>query len=200
MQDDSIVTKEEMDFIRSLQEAQRPVPLPLGLTLEGGKQVKELLTQLATHEQLTIEAHIDNQRITFPLQVVEDEFHALHLQLGTPSIVEQTATDRPWRLPLDPPLNLQDEHGTPSALWLHAISQSGMLVEVRGQPAPKRFTLWLPVRGRQPIELRGILARKAGDGLIAYRQSLRKTKHSERLSTFLLERHQQLHRSDITTD
>ncbi|MBM7060102.1 hypothetical protein JQX08_05225 [Pseudomonas sp. UL073] len=193
MQDDSILTQEELDFLRSLQDNQKPDPLPVGLLLEGGKQAKELLARLAAHEQLTIEAHIDSQRITFPLHVIEDEFHALHLQLGTPTIVEQTSADRPWRLPLDPPVNLVDEHGEPSLIWLHAVSQSGMLVEVRGQPVPKRFSLWLPIPGRQPIALQGILARKAGEGLTAYRQSLRKTRHSERLRSFILEQHQQLH-------
>ncbi|CAD5107495.1 hypothetical protein [Zestomonas carbonaria] len=197
MQDDSILTQEELDFIRSLHEAPRPIShIPQKLTVEGGEQTRELLAQLATHEQLTIEAHIDSQRITFPVRVVEDEFNALHLQLGAPTIVEQASAERPWRLPFTPPANLVDEEGLPSALWLHTLSQSGVLVEVREQPVPKRFNLWLPVEGQRPLELSGTLARQTGEGLFAYRLNLRKSRSNERLRAFLLERHQHLHRQE----
>ncbi|AYC31822.1 hypothetical protein D3880_05230 [Pseudomonas cavernae] len=194
MQDDSILTQEELDFIRSLPSGPHaPLPSASALIVDGGERTKELLARLAAHEQVTIEAHIDSQRVSFPVLLVEDEFHTLHLQLGLPTIVEQAAADRPWRLPFNEPLELLDAEGLPSGLWLHSLSLSGLLVEVRGLPAPpKRFTLWMPVHGDEPIELRGILTRKTEQQLVAYRLSLRKTRQHERLRQFMLDHHPQL--------
>lgn len=200
MQNHPLLTQEELDFIQSLLGnpslgSQLSTP---SLRVDGGTQTKDLLTRLAAQDQLTIEAHFNGERITFPLQLVEDEFHALHLELGVPNIVEQGSADRPWRLPLAEPIGLLDENGAQSGLWLHSISLSGMLVEVRNQTQPpKRFTLWLPLPGQEPIELRGILARTTEQRLIAYRLSRGKTQHSERLRQFIFQQHRRL--NPITT-
>ncbi|WP_027896036.1 hypothetical protein [Zestomonas thermotolerans] len=199
MQDDtvSILTQEELDFIRSLQDApQVPTTRSQLLILEGGDRTKKLLTQLASEEQLTIEAHIDNQRITFPVRVVTDEHEGLHLQLGAPTIVEQHVADRPWRLHFEPPVNLIDAVGKSTSMWLHELSQSGLLVELRERKqAPEHLALWLPVDGQQPLELTGNLVRKTSEGLYAYRQTLRKSRSIERLRAYLLDQLQRLRHS-----
>ncbi|MGH8433126.1 MAG: PilZ domain-containing protein [Pseudomonas sp.] len=195
MQKHPLLTPEELDFIQNLRSMPRSrgsLSTP-SLRVDGGTQTKDLLTRLAAQDQLTIEAHFNGERITFPLQLVEDEFHSMHLQLGTPNIVEPGSADRPWRLPLAEPIGLLDENGAQSGLWLHSISLSGMLIEVRDQtPQPKRFTLWLPLPGQAPIELRGILARTTEQRLVAYRLTLRKTLHSERLRQFIFQQHRLL--------
>ncbi|UVE16914.1 PilZ domain-containing protein [Pseudomonas sp. LS44] len=193
MQDESILTHDELQFIRELQNAPRPADPPTtALLVDGGERTKELLARLAVHEHLTIEAQIDNQRVSFPVHLVEDEFHALHVQLGLPTIVEQAAANRPWRLPFPEPLALLDADGKASGLWLHSLSQSGLLVEVRDRPIPKRFTLWMPVPDAQPIELRGTLIRETEQHLIAYRLSQHKVRQHERLRKFILDHHPQL--------
>ncbi|MCY1278026.1 hypothetical protein D9M68_246690 [compost metagenome] len=194
MSDDTILTQEELDFIRDLQTHSRSSDAGVpSLTLDGGPRAKKLLARLALHEQLTLEAQIDNQRVCFPLQVVEDEQHNLQLRLGPPSVVEQSSTVRPWRLHFDIPVNLLDEQDRPTTLWIHSLSLSGMLVEVHDEPAPREFALWLPLDDQPDMELQGSLVRRTGDGLYAYAVNLARPQQVERLRSFLLDRHQRLH-------
>ena len=187
-----LLTSEELDFIQDLPLAPPgPVQTP-SLKVEGGAQTKALLTQLAATDQLTIEAHFNGERVTFPLQLVEDEFHSLSLTLGSPQVVEQGAPERPWRLHLKHPIALLDEQGKPNGMWLHEVSTTGMLVEVRHQLVPNNCTLWLPQAGGEPIRLQGILARRSNQRLVAYRLSGRKSAHSERLRQYIYQQHRLL--------
>lgn len=194
MQDSPLLTSEELDFLQDLQSPPRtlgPLQTP-SLRVEGGTQTKDLLTRLAASDQLTIEAHFNGERVTFPLQLVEDEFHAFSLELGAPQVVEQSSSERPWSLALEPAIELVDEHGKPSGLWLHSLSTTGLLVEVRHQLVPNSFTFWLPQAGAEPIRLQGILARRTRQRLVAYRLSGRKTEHSERLRQYIYQQHRLL--------
>ncbi|MCE6982932.1 hypothetical protein EI534_37415, partial [Pseudomonas frederiksbergensis] len=80
MQADALLTQDELDFIRSMQHAPQPHPAepPSRLMVNGGSEIKNLLTRLIADEQVTLQAQFNNQQMTFPLQLVEDEFHALH--------------------------------------------------------------------------------------------------------------------------
>ncbi len=194
MQDSSLLTSEELDFLQDLQtppRSQGPVQTP-SLRVDGGTQTKALLTRLAASDQLTIEAHFNGERVTFPLQLVEDEFHSLTLEIGPPQVVEQGPSERPWRLHLSPAVALVDEHGKPSGFWLHTVSTTGLLVEVRHKLVPNNFSLWLPQAGASPIRLQGILARRSDQRLVAYRLSGRKTVHSERLRQYIYQQHRLL--------
>jgi hypothetical protein len=194
MQDAPILTSEELDFIQDLQTP-APPPGPAqtpSLRVDGGAQTKALLTRLAASDQLTIEAHFNGERVTFPLQLVEDEFHSLSLEIGLPQVVEQGQCERPWRQRLAPAIALVDEQGKPNGMWLHSISTTGMLVEVRHQLVPNNLTLWLPQSGSEPIRLQGILARRTEQRLVAYRLSGRKTVHSERLRQYIYQQHRLL--------
>lgn len=196
-----LLTKEELDFIQNVQGSHQldtPVPTP-SLLVDGGAQVKALLTRFAAHEQLSIEAHFDGQRMTFPLQLVEDEFHALHLELGAPEIFDEGPIDRPWRLSLKNPLALLDKNGAETALWVQELSPNGMLVDIRNlNKPPKRFALWLALPEQKPIALRGALVRSAEQHLAAYQLSMRHSGDSERLRQFLFQQHRLLHPSAET--
>lgn len=196
MPHETLLTQAELDFIQNMQHNPRlNVPdATHGLMVNGGRQVQALLTRLAAHEQVTIQAQFDNQQMTFPLHLVEDEFHALHLQVGAPSIFEEGPRIRPWRLVLPEPLPLESEKGALTGLWVRELSFKGILLENRrSTPAPKRFSAWLHPHGHQPIALHGAVERLTEKGLIAYRLSQRNKDSIERLRQYILARHRQIH-------
>ena len=123
MQRDALLTQDELDFIQTMQHnPQLNVrDATSSLLVNGGSQIRDLLTRLAAHEQVTIHASFEDQQMTFPLHLVEDEFHALHLRLGVPSIYEGGPMVRPWRLVLDEPVALENARGQPGALWVHCL-------------------------------------------------------------------------------
>ncbi len=198
MQRDNILTPDELEFIQKMQH--NPT-LNLGdksssLVVNGGVQIQDLLTRLAAHEQVTIQAQFDNQQMTFPLHLVEDEFHALHLELGAPSIFEEGPRIRPWRLILPEPMPLQTEKGSPTALWVHEVSFKGILLEIRKQTKPpKSFASWFCPEGHAPISLRGTFERLTQHGLAAYRLSQNSKEDTERLRQYILQEHRKIHPS-----
>lgn len=198
MQRDNILTPDELEFIQKMQH--NPT-LNLGdksssLVVNGGVQIQDLLTRLAAHEQVTIQAQFDNQQMTFPLHLVEDEFHALHLELGAPSIFEEGPRIRPWRLILPEPMPLQTEKGSPTALWVHEVSFKGILLEIRKQTKPpKSFAALFCPEGHAPISLRGTFERLTQHGLAAYRLSQNSKEDTERLRQYILQEHRKIHPS-----
>lgn len=198
MQRDNLLTPDELEFIQKMQH--NPT-LNLGdksssLVVNGGVQIQDLLTRLAAHEQVTIQAQFDNQQMTFPLHLVEDEFHALHLELGAPSIFEEGPRIRPWRLTLPEPVPLETEKGTPTALWVHEISFKGILLEMRKQTKPpKSFAAFFTPLEHAPIALRGTFERLTQHGLAAYRLSQNSKEDTERLRQYILQEHRKIHPS-----
>jgi hypothetical protein len=198
MQRDTILTQDELDFIQNMQHNPK---LNLrdksrSLVVNGGVQIQDLLTRLAAHEQVTIQAQFDNQQMTFPLHLVEDEFHALHLELGAPSIFEEGPRIRPWRLALAEPVALETEKGSLTALWVHEISFKGILLEFRKQTKPpKYFSAWFTPTGLAPIALRGTFERLTEQGLAAYRLSQNSKEDTERLRQYILQEHRKIHPS-----
>lgn len=143
---------------------------------------------------MTIQAHFDNQQMTFPLQLVEDEFHALHLRLGVPSIFEDGPMVRPWRLNLEQPVALQNVRGQPGALWVREVSFKGVLLEVRGRSKPPRqFALWFSPSGYERIALRGTFERQTAKGCYAYRLNQSDKDQTERLRQYILQQHRLTH-------
>ena len=198
MQRDTLLTQDELDFIQNMQHNPKlnVRDASRGLLVNGGVQIQELLTRLAAHEQVTIQAQFENQQMTFPLHLVEDEFHAMHLELGAPSIYEEQGPQvRPWRLSLPEPLPLQTEKGSQTALWVHEISFKGILLENRkATKPPKYFALWFAPPGYAPIALRGTFERLTEQGLAAYRLSQRRNKEdTERLRQYILQQHLLVH-------
>ncbi|MDD0980901.1 hypothetical protein [Pseudomonas shahriarae] len=196
MQRDALLTQDELDFIQNMHHnPQLNVrDVSSSLTVNGGAQIRDLLTRLAAHEQVTIQAQFDNQQMTFPLQLVEDEFHALHLRLGVPSIFEDGPMIRPWRLVLEDPVALENVRGQPGALWVHEVSFKGLLVQCRGRSKPPRtFSMWFSPSGYERIAVRGTLERETARGLFAYRLSQGDADETERLRQFILQQHRLAH-------
>ena len=192
----ALLTQDELDFIQSMQHNpqlnQRDASS--SMTVNGGVQIRDLLTRLAAHDHLTIQAQFENQQLTFPLHLVEDEFNAMHLRLGVPSIFEDGPMIRPWRLALEAPVALENVRGNSSALWVHEVSFKGVLIEVRGRiKPPKTFSLWFSPSGYERIAVRGTLERETARGLFAYRLSLGDADETERLRQFILHQHRLIH-------
>lgn len=198
MQEQPLLTQAELDFIQQLNKKsaaskRKPVPVP-DLLVDAGAQLKELLAYCAVNEQLTIEAHVANQRLTFTAHLVEDAHHVQHLELGAPQIFDEGPASRAWRLPLDPPVALRQRNGKPSDLWIHELSLNGLLIELRAKrAAPEHFELILPLAGQKPIAIEGGLVRKTSGGLLAYRLDPLDKRGSERLQQFIFQQHRALH-------
>jgi hypothetical protein len=196
MSHDSLLTQAELDFIQNMQHNPKLNVLDAtrSLTVNGGRQIQDLLTRLAAHEQVTIQAQFDNQKMTFPLHLVEDEFHALHLELGAPTIFEEGPRIRPWRLTLPEPVALENENGELTPLWVHEISFKGVLLEHRkSSRPPKLFSAWFAPLGQAPIALRGTFERLTESGLAAYRLSQHNKEDTERLRQYILQQHRKIY-------
>lgn len=196
MQRDALLTQDELDFIRSMQHnPQLNVrESTSSLLVNGGAQVRDLLTRLAANEKVTLQAHFDNQQMTFPLQLVEDEFHALHLRLGVPSIFEDGPMVRPWRLTLEEPVALENAKGQPGRLWVREVSFKGVLLEIRNRTRPpKQFAQWFSPSGYERIALHGRFERQTEAGFYAYRLDQRDAEETERLRQFILQQHRHSH-------
>lgn len=192
MQDQPLLTQAELDFIQTLQDRpksskHRAIP---DLLVDAGGQIKALLTHCAAHEQLTIDAHIANQRLTFTPQLVEDAQHAQHLELGIPQIFDEGPVSRAWRLQLEQPVALRQRNSTPSDLWVHELSMTGLLLEQRAKrEASKHISLILPLGGQKPIAIQATLVRQTAQGLLAYQLHPLDRRGSERLQQYLYRQH-----------
>jgi hypothetical protein len=196
MQADALLTQAELDFIQSMQHSPQLnlIDSMSTLLVNSDRRIQTLLTRLVANEQVTLQAQFNNQQISFPLQLVEDEFHALHLQLGLPEIYEDGPMLRPWRLSLEQPSALLDAHEQDSGLWVRDISFKGALLEVRNlaQP-PARFELRFAPGDITPIELHGVLGRRIGQDLAAYDLSQSPAEEIERLRGYILQAHRRAH-------
>jgi hypothetical protein len=196
MQRDALLTQDELDFIQTMQHnPQLNVrDTTSSLMVNGGAQIRDLLTRLAANEKVTIQARFDNQQMTFPLQLVEDEFHALHLRLGVPSIFEDGPMVRPWRLALEQPVALENARGQPGRLWVREVSFKGILVEIRNGTRPQRqFAQWFSPSGYERIALHGRFERQTEAGFYAYRLDQSDLEETERLRQFILQQHRHSH-------
>jgi len=196
MQVDALLTQDELDFIRTMQHTPQlnVRDTTASLLVNGGTQIRDLLTRLVANEHVTIQAHYQNQQLSFPLHLEEDEFHAVHLKLGAPSIYEDGPMVRPWRLTLNEPVVLEDDKGRMTDFWVRDISFQGVLLDIRNhRKPPRRFSLWFNPEGHEPMPLRGTLQRKTEQGHHAYRLSLDDADETERLRQYILAQHRRQH-------
>ncbi|MEB0208361.1 hypothetical protein [Pseudomonas sp. CCC3.1] len=196
MSHDGLLTQDELDFIQLMHQNpllnQREVSS--SLTVSGVSQIRDLLTRLAAHEQVTLQAQFANQKMSFPLRLIEDEFHTQHLQLGVPSIFEEGPKIRPWRFTLEEPVALENIRARPGHLWVTEVSFKGLLIEVRNNSRPPRqFAQWFSPTGYERIAVRGTLEQQTRSGLYAYRLNQKDTGETERLRQFILQQHRLAH-------
>ena len=83
MTDKSLLNRDELEYIQqilgySLSPSALPTPT---FRVDGGAAANALFAAMGRQADLHLEAVFGDQRLRFPLQLVEDEFHALHLEL-----------------------------------------------------------------------------------------------------------------------
>jgi hypothetical protein len=196
MRKKSLLNHEELDYIQQIlgnSSAISGLAAP-SFRVDGGAAANAVLAGLGKHAVLHLDAKFGDQYLRFPLQLVEDEFHALHLELGAPGIFQQGDVQRSWRLNLEHPLFLLHQDGRISELCVHEISPSGVLIEATGtRDTPETFTLWLPLPGQEPIKLQGSYVRQINPELSAFRLDLLPSSHDERLRHFIFQQHRLQH-------
>ena len=190
-----LLSRDELDYIQqilgySLTSNILPVQT---FRVDGGSVANGILAGLGRNAELHLEAQFGDQCLRFPLQLVEDDFHALHLELGAPGIYQQGEVQRPWRLTLAHPMPLLHANGQASDLLIHEISPAGVLVESSETSAPADFDLWLPLPEQEPIALHGSRVRRTANQLTAFRLDMLPSKQSERLRHFIFQQHRLQH-------
>lgn len=191
MQSDPLLTQDELDFIQKVlskppQKRHRPAAQNLAL----GDRLSELLSSLGDEKQLSLDTHSDNQHLSFPLQLVQDEHSQSRLELGAPLIFEQGLNERPWRLVLNEPLVLLDASEQPSGLQALELSHSGMLVKYdKGGTPAKDQLLQLLLPSQRSVQLRAQLVRRISQTRYAYRLQTLHVEDEQTLRQYLFEQH-----------
>jgi hypothetical protein len=196
MAEDTILSKDELTFIRKLMQRNGATTAEraTGFRIDGGAQSNELLMQLAARANLSLQAEFEDFRMSFPIQLREDELHSLDLQLAPPVIYERGPTTRAWRLHLDEPLALLKNDGGESSLSVHELSPHGLLVDAgKDRKPPKHFHLRLALPDDAPLEIDAHRVRELKGGMAAYEVEFPQEKDAERIRSFLYRQHQRLH-------
>lgn len=190
------LTSAELAYINKLVSSSRAEPgeARTGFRVDGGEHANGLLLQLAAKANLTLEAELEDYCMSFPLQLTEDEFHTIQLQLAPPTIYERGPVLRAWRLQLDKPLPLLSDDGSETALSVHELSPSGLLVDTGAkQKAPKHLHMRLALPGEDSFQIDAHRIRNADGGMTAYQMEYPKDRDAERIRSYLYEQHQRLH-------
>jgi len=200
MQSDPLLTQDELDYIQKIlstsSRKRRPSTAP---QLAIGEQLSELLSRLGNEEQLSLDTHRDDQHLSFPLHLIQDEQSHSRLELGAPLIFEHGVNERPWRLELPAPLTLLDSDDRPSGLQAMELSHSGMLVHYSkpGSPAKDQLLqLILPQQRR--VQLRARLVRRISQARYAYNLATLHEEDEQTLRQYLFEQHSDLQQRPAT--
>ncbi|QNH02693.1 MULTISPECIES: hypothetical protein [Pseudomonas] len=191
MQSDPLLTQDELDFLQKIlfkpPQKRRSTAAP---QLALGDRLSELLARLGNEEQLSLDTHTDNQHLSFPLHLIQDDHSQSRLELGAPLIFEQGVNERPWRLVLPTALTLLDSSDQPSGLKALELSNNGILVEYSkaGMPAKDQLLqLILPQERR--VQLRAQLARRVSQTCYAYSLQTLHEEDEQTLRQYLFEQH-----------
>ncbi|WP_312376589.1 PilZ domain-containing protein [Stutzerimonas nitrititolerans] len=197
MTEETVLTRDELAYINRLVNRAGPdTGAPrTGFRIDGGPQPNELLVRLASQTELSLQAKFPDFTMSFPLQLKEDEFHNLDLQLAPPLIYEEHGSvTRAWRLQLEEPLALLTSDGSESSLSVQELSSHGLLVNAgKHRKPPKHFHLCLALPDDPPLEIEASRVREMKGGLAAYEVEFAKEQDAERIRAFLYQQHQRLH-------
>ncbi len=186
-----LLTQDELDYLQKiLFKPAQTRPANAAPQLIMGEQLRELLARLGQQQQLSLDAHSNNQHLSFPLHLIRDEHSHSRLELGAPLIFEQGVNERPWRLTLSSPLILLDSNDQPSGLKALELSNNGMLVQYGkpGLPASNPLLqLMLPEDRR--VQLRARLVRRVCQSRYAYRLQTLHAEDEQTLRRYLFEQH-----------
>lgn len=192
----TVLTSAELAYINELVSGSpvEPGEARPGFRVDGGEKANGLLLQLAAKANLTLEAELEDYCMSFPLQLNQDEFQAIQLQLAPPTIYERGPVLRAWRLHLDEPLPLLSNDGNETALSVHELSPNGLLVDAGPKrKAPKHLHLHLALPGEGSLEIDAHRIREAEGGMTAYEVEYPRDRDAERIRSYLYEQHQRLH-------
>ena len=192
MQAKPLLSDDERDYIQQIlgKSLSSSALVSPAFRVDGGPAANALLSSLGKNATLHLDAHFGDEYLRFPLQLVEDEFHALHLELGAPQIFQLGRIERPWRVRFEQPMRLINADGQNSDFRLHEMSAGGALIEsTAGQELPEHFCLWLPVNQHEPILLKGRRVRNSDQQLTAFRFEQTSSAHHERLRQFIFQQH-----------
>ena len=195
MANKTVLTPDELAYLAKLaRRSDSPNAEEPGFTLDGGLDANNLLLQLGARANLTLEAELEDYHLSFPLQLSEDEFHSIRLQLAPPTIYERGPVLRAWRLALDEPLPLLAEDGGETALTVHELSPKGLLVDTGGQrKAPKHFHLRLALPGERSLLIEARRIRAVERGMTAYEVDFPQEEDAECIRNYLYQEHQRLY-------
>lgn len=165
-----------------------------GFRVDGGEKANSMLLQLAAKANLTLEAELADYCLSFALQLKQDEFQTIQLQLAPPTIYERGPVLRAWRLHLDEPLPLLNDDGDKTSLRVHELSPNGLLVDTGPKhKAPKHLHLHLALPGGGSLEIDAHRVREAEGGMTAYEVAYPQDKDAERIRSYLYQQHQRLY-------
>lgn len=191
MQSDPLLTQDELDFLQKIlfkpPQKRRSNAAP---QLALGDRLSELLARLGNEEQLSLDTHTDNQHLSFPLHLIQDDHSQSRLELGAPLIFEQGVNERPWRLALTTALTLLDSSDQPSGLKALELSNNGVLVEYSKAGMPTKdqlLQLILPQERR--VQLRAQLARRVSQTCYAYSLQTLHEEDEQTQRQYLFEQH-----------
>ncbi len=199
MAGEHLLTAEELAYLTEVTSnaagrKQKQAHASPSFRVEGNWEASELLTRLAANCQLSLDAAFGRFCLSFPLTVVEDEFHSLHLELSPPTIYEDGPKSRVWRLQLSKPLPLLEADGGRSSLRVRELSPNGLVVDtLRRKPAPEHFHLHLPLPDGEALPVSAHRVRVREDGLTAYEVEFAEAADTERLRRFIFTQHLRLH-------
>lgn len=195
MANKTVLTQEELAYLAKLaRHSESNGDEASGFTLDGGTDANNLLLQLSAKANLTLEADFEDYLLSFPLQLNEDEFHTVRLQLAPPTIYERGPVLRAWRLSLEQPLPLLAEDGGETTLTVHELSPNSLLVDTGGKrKAPKHFHLHLALPGEQSLQIDARRIREVERGMTAYEVDFPQEADAERIRNYLYQEHQRLH-------
>lgn len=190
---DSVLTQDELAFIREMDFVQQSVPdaVDLKLDLDGDGRINLLLERLGLASELKLVAQYHNQQLVFPVAIAQGEFGKFSMELRSPEIFELGEHLRNWRCQLSEPLFgfCSISH---KEFALSELSSTGLCIQHSYHNAPKQLKLALGLpESKDILELRAQKVRQVSDSKTAYRIELDDLKREAlRRSLFKLHRHQ----------
>ncbi|GAA5215330.1 PilZ domain-containing protein [Corallincola platygyrae] len=198
MSDESILEAEELRFLNEVMFSRLPegIQVQPSFTLSGDPEHSDMLGKLGSAASLQMVAQFKNHRLVFPLQLFQDEFKRLTMELKAPHIYETGPTMRQWRMQPQLPLRLLNPCGREAELQVHDISLSGFSVTLPESdgPAPERLELQLelPECGSR-LPLSGSKVRRIDPKTVAYHLVFDEPDLEQALGRFLYDQHKRMH-------
>lgn len=196
MRNEPLLTHDELAFLQQLLDEPAPAADGNRLVVDSSPAIRALVASLGEGARFTVEALVNGQRLSFPLQLVRDDVQTLQVQLEVPQIYEKGLVERPWRATLPTPLALIDRSGGDTGLSVVQLSVNGALVTHQAdKPLPDHFTHWMVLPDKSTLSVRGKRVRMVNDNTAAYRITPLQPQGLTRLQELLVQLRTEQHAS-----